>query len=248
MSSCLVIPDIQAKPRQKLQHLHWLRAYIDAKRPDCIVQLGDLGDFTSLSSYDKGKGAAENKRLHLDVDIFCEAADLITPSGMYSPKLIYTEGNHENRIRRYENDNSELQGSLFSPVEYMSSLGWDAYPFLEVASWGGISFSHFFPRTAMGTTTAGSSKNGASSALNMVRANMTSCIAGHKQGLDTAIYNLQNRRVRGIIAGSFYTHNEGYHTPQGNSYWRGVLMLNNVRSGDYDLTEVSVDYLKRKYG
>jgi hypothetical protein len=247
--NCLVVPDIQAKNRQSLKHLEWLREYIKAKRPDCIVQLGDLGDFPSLSSYDRGKAASENNRLDLEVAAVNKAAELITPNIRgYDPKLIYTMGNHENRVNRYIADNAELEGSLFNPLEYMEDLGWEAHDFLEVAKWGGISFSHFFPRTAQGTTTAGSSKNGASSALNMVKANMTSCIAGHKQGLDTAIYNLQNSRVRGIIAGSFYLHNESYHTPQGNSYWRGVLMLNNVRNGDYDLTEVSIDYLRKKYG
>jgi len=248
MSSCLIIPDIQAKPAHKLVHLRWLASYIRSKRPDCIVQMGDLGDFPSLSSYDRGRRAAENRRLDADVRAFERAAQLITPKIRgYNTKLIFTEGNHEDRIRRFENDNAELSGSLFSPTEHMASLGWESHQFLEVATWQGVSFSHFFPRTMQGTTTAGSSRNGASTALAMTKANMTSCVAGHKQGLDTAIYNLQGKRIRGIIAGSFYLHDEGYHTPQGHSYWRGVLMLNNVRQGDYDLTEVSIDYLRRKY-
>lgn len=249
MTTCLVIPDIQAKPGQKLKHLFWLKRFIAKKRPDCIVCLGDLWDMPSLSSYDKGKKAAEGKRLVADVNIGCEAAQLITPNIRgYNPKLIFTEGNHEERIKRYENDYPELEGALFNPVDYMAGLGWDAYPFLQVATWRGISFSHFFPRTSTGTTSAASQRNGASSALNMIRANMTTCIAGHKQGLDSAIFTLQNRRVRGIIAGSFYTHNESYHSAQGNNYWRGVLVLNNVNNGDFDLTEVSLNYLKREYG
>lgn len=249
MSSLLYIPDIQAKPRQRLEHLRWLAKYINAKRPDCIVQGGDLGDFPSLSSYDLGKKAAEGKRLDADVAAFKLAANLITPKiRNYNPKLIYTKGNHEQRVDRYENDYPNLSGSLFDTLGYMRDLGWEAYPFLQVAKWRGISFSHFFPRTQQGTTSAASQRNGASSALAMTKANMTSCIAGHKQGLDVCIYSLQDRRVRGIIAGSFYMHNEGYHSPQGNSYWRGVLMLNNVSNGDYDLTEVSLGYLKKKYG
>ena len=250
MSSLLYIPDTQAKPGQKLRHLYWLREYIKKTRPECIVQGGDLGDFPSVSSWDKGKKAAENRRLHLDVKAFKLAAQIITPTDIrgYNPKLIYCKGNHENRIDRYESANQEIAGSLFNPLKHMRSLGWDSYEFLDVAKYKGISFSHFFPRTLKGTTTAGSQRNGAASAEYMLRANMTSCIAGHKQGLDVAIHNLQDRRIRGIIAGSFYTHNEGYHSPQGNSYWRGVLMLNNVRAGDYDLTEVSVDYLRKKYG
>jgi hypothetical protein len=248
----LVIPDLQAKPGQRLRHVYWLAEYIKAKQPDVIVQLGDLWDIPSLSSYDVGKKSAEGKRLCLDVDIGMKAVRIIEEAIAsipgYKPKKIFTEGNHEYRIRRYENDHPALAGSLFNPVDYMADLGWDAYPFLAVAKQSGISFSHFFPRTSKGTTSAASQRNGASSATAMVKANMTSCIAGHKQGLDTYIHNLQDHRVRGIIAGSFYEHNEGYHSPQGNSYWRGVLMLNNVKNGDYDLTEVSIDYLRRRYG
>lgn len=249
MGSLLYIPDIQAKPGQKFAHLHWLKKFIAKHRPECIVQGGDLGDFPSLSSWDKGKKASENQRLHLDEKAFCAAADIITPRIRgYNPKLIWTKGNHENRIDRYEAANAELAGSLFNTMAYMDQLGWDTYDFLEVAKYAGISFSHFFPRTLQGTTTAGSTRNGAPSALAMIKSNMTTCIAGHKQGLDVAIYNLQDKRYRGIIAGSFYRHNEGYHSPQGHSYWRGVLMLNNVRNGDFDLTEVSIDYLRKKYG
>ena len=248
----LVVPDLQVKPSQSMKHLHWLAGYIKAKKPDCIVQLGDLWDIPSLSSYDIGKKTAENKRLCLDVDAGMMAVHIIEEAIRsckgYSPKKIYVEGNHEYRIKRYENDYPALAGSLFSPVDYMAGQGWDAFPFLQVTKFAGISFSHFFPRTIKGNTSAASQRNGPSSASAMVRANMTSCIAGHKQGLDVYIHNLDSHRVRGIIAGSFYTHNEGYHSPQGNSYWRGVLMLNNVKNGDYDLTEVSIDYLRKKYG
>ena len=245
----LVIPDVQAKPRQKLEHLRWLMQYVAKHRPDVIVCLGDLGDFPSLSSYDKGKAAAENKRLHLDVAAFKLAAGLITPKIRgYNPRLIYTAGNHEYRIKRYESANQELQGSLFDPLEHMTNLGWEAYPFLEVATAAGISFSHFFTKTRAGTTTAGSCKNGPGSAAIMLVGNRTSCVAGHKQGLDTAMFPAKSGRQRAIIAGSFYTHNEGYQSPQGHDYWRGVLMLNNARAGDFDLTEVSLNYLRRKYG
>lgn len=249
MSSCLVIPDLQVKPGQSISHLRWVAALIKRKRPDCIVQLGDLWDIPSLSSYDMGRKAAEGKRLVADFNAGCRAAEIITPRIRgYNPKLIFTEGNHEHRITRYENDYPHLEDALPSPSLFMHTMGWDTYAFLDVAVWKGISFSHFFPRTAKGTTSAASQRNGASSAAAMVKANMTTCIAGHKQGLDTYIHPLQGRRVRGIIAGSFYRHNEGYHSPQGHDYWRGVLMLNNCKNGDFDLTEVSIDYLRRKYG
>jgi hypothetical protein len=79
--------------------------------------------------------------------------------------------------------------------------------------------------------------------------NMVSCIAGHKQGYDSAMYSPQGERIRAEIVGSFYTHDEAYMGPHANDHWRGVLWLNRVNGlGDYDKTEVSLDYLMEAYG
>ena len=77
---------------------------------------------------------------------------------------------------------------------------------------------------------------------------MRSCVAGHQQGLSTHIHHTGNRTIRGIIAGSFYMHQEAYLSPQGTNYWRGILMLHEVKNGNFGLMEVSLDYLRRKYG
>lgn len=245
----LVIPDIQAAPGRSQKHLEWLAKYIVKLKPDCVVQLGDLWDIPSLSSYDRGKKAAEGKRLIADFNAGCKAAKTIDDACKKAgvKRKVFVKGNHENRIDRYVNDYPHLEGALPNPMDYMASLGWECYPFLDVAVISGVSFSHFFPRTMQGTVTASSQRNGPSSALAMVKANMKSCVAGHKQGLDSCIFTLDDRRIRGIIAGSFYLHNEKYHPAKGHKYWRGVLVLNRVKNGDFDLTEVSIDYLKEKY-
>jgi len=53
--------------------------------------------------------------------------------------------------------------------------------------------------------------------------------------------------MRGIQAGSFYDHEEAYLTPQGTVYWRGILLLTEVRDGSFNLVEVSLDYLRRRF-
>jgi hypothetical protein len=82
----------------------------------------------------------------------------------------------------------------------------------------------------------------------MVGREMMSCTAGHKQGLDVYIYPTSHGMLRGIIAGSFYQHEEEYLSPQGTHYWRGILLKTEVSKGSYNLVEVSLDYLRRKYG
>lgn len=246
----LLIPDIQAAPGRSLKHLEWLAHYIADKQFDVIIQIGDLGDFPSLSSYDRGKAAAENKRLSRDWDVFRRAVDLLETSwagkGGYLPRRVYCEGNHEERIRRYASDNPAID-TLPNPCKEMQQRSWEAYPFLHVAKVEGCLVSHFFPRTLRGTITGTSMKHGAASASTMIRANMRSCIAGHKQGYDYAVYSASDKTYHGLIAGSFYLGNESYMGPQ-QRYWRGVVALNQFKNGEFDACPVSINYLRDKYG
>lgn len=52
----------------------------------------------------------------------------------------------------------------------------------------------------------------------------------------------------GLAAGAFYQHDEDYMPSfQGNHYWRGIIVLNEVRQGTYDPMFVSLNYLLEKY-
>ena len=79
---------------------------------------------------------------------------------------------------------------------------------------------------------------------------MRSTVCGHAQGLDTAIVHTPGRTVRGVIAGSCYLHEEEFLTPVGETYWRGALMLNDVqeKTGEFDVCEISLAWLERRYG
>jgi hypothetical protein len=250
MSNLLVIPDTQAKPGDKLKHIEALNRYILDKRPATIVQLGDLWDFPSLSSYDKGKKSAEGKRLIDDWEIGCELVAVLMDGWdavNYTPSLWYTAGNHEARVNRYAEDNGEFDGFMPDYMQFMRDMGWNASEFLEPVVVQGIHFCHFFPKNAKGGLTA--KPKGAPSAMAQLKNNMVSCIAGHKQGYDSAMYSPQGERIRAEIVGSFYVHNEAYMGPHANDHWRGVLWLNRVNGlGDYDKTEVSLDYLMEAYG
>ena len=56
------------------------------------------------------------------------------------------------------------------------------------------------------------------------------------------------RSITAIIAGSFYQHDEAYLTPMANNCWRGIVMLNEVRDGQFDEMFVSLNYLRKRYG
>lgn len=242
----IVIPDTQDAPGRTKKHLVALSNYIAEKRFDLIVHLGDLGDFPSMSSYDKGKASFEGRRLSRDWDSFQEAVDAMESAWKgkkYSPRLIYCEGNHEFRIKRAQENNAELIGSLPDVCGHMASRGWEAYPFLKVAKAEGVLFSHLFPKTLTGRVTNTSIRYGANSANHQIRANMKSCVAGHRPGIDIAMVRGANHLLVGVIAGSFYPWKETYNGPSGDENWRGCVVLNRLKGGQMDPCLVSLQYL-----
>lgn len=248
----LYLPDCQVKPGVPTDHIAWAARYAAVKRPDVIVCAGDWYDMPSLSSYDEGKLSAEGRRVADDIEAGTAALELFEcelkkhAPRSYRPRKIVTLGNHEERIARAVDINPKLEGTLSLDDLAFKRLGWTVYPFLQPASVTGVTYVHYCPLNAQGRVSA--AKFGAPSALAQARRMMRSTVCGHRQGLDVAIVETPGRRIRGIIAGSFYRHEERYLTPIGNSHWQGILVLNDIADGDFDVIEVSMRYLERRFG
>ncbi len=103
----IFIPDTQVKPNVDMTYLSAIGEYIAFKKPDVIVHIGDHADMPSLSSYDKGKEAAEGRRYHKDIDAAIQGMDLlvspikaaIQKDKKWKPRLVFTNGNHESYSR-----------------------------------------------------------------------------------------------------------------------------------------------------
>ena len=108
MAKILVIPDTQCKPNISIDYCNWIGEYIVEKEPDIVVHLGDHFDMPSLSVYDKGKLAAEGRRIKDDVDAGISGMEAIlspllslqskqkrNKQKVYSPRLVFCLGNHE---------------------------------------------------------------------------------------------------------------------------------------------------------
>lgn len=258
LKSHLVIPDCQIRPGVPLEHLEALGHYIVDRQPDVIVNLGDFADMHSLSSYDMGKRAGEGARYAEDI----EAAELGMATLMgpikeynskmrrqkmkqYQPRMELTLGNHEQRIERYVESNPTLDGKVsYGDLPY-GHYGWTVRDFLEPVEIDGILYCHYFPRNAQGRIVQ--TRSGAPNARLQVLRELQSCTSGHLQGLDYYVHQTGKRRYHGIIAGSFYQHEEEYLSPQGTAYWRGVVIKHEVENGQYDPMFVSLNYLLRRY-
>lgn len=248
-----MLPDCQIREGDNTDFLKAIGNYIVAKQPDNVVCIGDFADMPSLSLYDIGKKSFEGRRYISDIEASKGAmATLLKPindfnnrarsghKARYTPNMVLTLGNHENRITRAVNDDAKLDGVLSIDDLQYRSFGWDVRPFLSVVIIDGVAYSHYFVTGVAGRP--------ASSAAAQLRKTNMSSVAGHQQGLQIATGSrADGARLTGIIAGSCYEHDEDYLGPQANKHWRGILVLHDVHEGEFDLMPVSLDYLKRRY-
>lgn len=247
--SHIVIPDMQCRPGLNFDHCEWIGRYVADRSPDVLVCLGDWWDMPSLSSYDRGKKSFEGRRYAKDIEAGREAMDrLLAPIKRLKrrPRMVFTVGNHEERIHRAVEDNAQLEGVIGYDDLGLSGDGWEVYDFLELVEIDGVTYSHFFPRSASGAISQ--AKRGAPNARAQLVRQGGSCTAGHQQGLDVSCVPLRGRLQWGLICGSAYRHDESYLSPQGTTYWRGVVVKHGVKDGTYNPMFVDLAYLKRRYG
>lgn len=243
MKTHLFIGDTQVKPGVPLDHLEALGKFIAERKPDTIVHAGDHWDMPSLSKYDEGTLAMEGRRIEADIEAGNEAMEILDNAidsiKGYNPERVFLMGNHEQRIERYINEFPKFKG--FLSYEDLNLDNWTVVPFLNIINIDGINYSHYFANPFNGRAYGGS----VMAKLNKLK---FSFAMGHVQKFEFHKDFLNNGDVlTGLVNGSFYMHDEGYKGPQGNNHARGVTMLNGVRDGNYDIEEISLDYLLAKY-
>lgn len=254
----LMIPDTQVSPGVNTDHLEALGHYIVDKQPEVIVHIGDHWDMSSLSSYDRaGSKTMEGQRYLEDVESGNDAMDrLMKPINdlndhrrrskvkLYKPRLVFCYGNHENRINRATENDAKLDGVLSYDHFNLKKHKWETYDFLDIVNIDGINYSHYFvnPTGLTGYPIGGTIDN-------KLRHLGCSFSMGHQQHLQYGVkYAANGSQMHGLVAGSFYSHDEDYLGPQKNrQYWRGVILKNDVHDGQYDMCQVSLDYLVRRY-
>lgn len=247
----LVITDMQIRPNIDLKFAHCIGKYILSKRPDVVINLGDMADMESLSSYDKGKRSYEGRRFRNDVESVVTANKILwgpveeynksrAPNKQYKPRRVFLIGNHEDRITRAVEMDPMLEGTIGIESLELNKYWGEVHDFKKVVVINGVAFSHYFPTGAKGLA--------CSTASAQLKKMHMSCIAGHQQGRQTYSENAADgRRLTSIIAGSCYDYYMEYMGPQGNKHWRGIIMLHSVKNGEFDEVYVPTEYLKRKY-
>jgi hypothetical protein len=253
MTRHLIVPDTQIRPGVPTDHIDWAAQAIVEYMPDVVVVLGDWWDFHSLNGHEeKGSAVMENSRYKDDLDVGNEAfRRLVAPMNAererrtrrkikrWEPRRVFLDGNHEFRADRVATNDPKWQGVIGS--HNCETLDFERHRFLEIVDIDGIAYSHFFQSAHSKHAIGGSIEN----RLNKIG---RSFVMGHQQGLLYGIKQFPGNLTRhGLVAGSFYQHDEGYRGPQGNGEWRGIVVLNEVHDGQYDVMPLSLEYLRRKF-
>ncbi len=249
----LVVPDPQVGAETPNDHLNWLGEYIVKAQPEKIICLGDFADMSSLSSYDRGHKSFEGRRFKKDITAVVQAQDVLlgplhelqsrqrrNKIKVYNPELIMLLGNHENRILRATEMSPELDGTIgIEDLRYVEH-GWVVHPFLDIVNLDGVHYTHFVKNK--------NSDYAKASAKACVQELLCSVTQGHRPGLDIHVQtDARGNTVWGIIAGSFYLHNEAYRHEQGNSHWRGVIHKREVKDGSYDPEFITLATLEKNF-
>lgn len=243
-----VIPDTQVRAGVNTDHLEAAGNYIaeHADPGDKIIHLGDHWDMPSLQGYDKpGQTHWEDRDFHEDIESGNAAMErFMKPLRRRKLKKYFTIGNHEQRIERAAQDPLMRRFKSYLNYKGFNLDGWKVRPFLKPTSLDGVLYAHYFisPSSLYTNPIGGTVEN----KLRHIKCSFT---MGHQQTFQVGTaYTGEGRRIRGLVCGRFYSHDEDYLGPQKNAQsWSGILVKHEVKKGDYDLMEVSMDYLLRKW-
>src|SRR6056297_1601782 len=113
----LVIPDQHAHPDHHNRRADWLGQYMVDTKPEIVINMGDLFDMPSLSSYDKGKASFHGKSYEKDIESGLDFHERmwgpVKKQKKKQPYKVFLHGNHENRLRKVLEYDEHLAGDRF---------------------------------------------------------------------------------------------------------------------------------------
>jgi hypothetical protein len=217
-----------------------------------VVFGGDLFDFPSLSSYDRGKKAFQGRTYSADVDAGVDFLDrcffVIRKQKKKLPRFVFLEGNHEHRLKKAIDLSPELDGAIsFSDLQlnhYFDDVVEYEGGTPGVVQIDGVSYAHYFVSGVMGRPISGEHP-----AYSLISKQYSSCSAGHIHTTDYAIRtDATGRKIHGLLGGCFFDYDSDWAGEANRLYWRGCVLKRGVASGDYDPEFISLERLRETYG
>lgn len=142
----VAIGDTHQQPGMPVDRWRWIARYVGETRPDKVVHMGDIGEFSSVSSHEKPGTLPQKIRPSFLNDL--EAVE--EGFAAYRKALGDTDiphhavlGNHEDRIVRFESGNAELAGALWSMfMDVTARYNWHTTPYKKYLFINSVAFTH----------------------------------------------------------------------------------------------------------
>lgn len=243
----LVVGDVHVSPDQSLRRAAWLGKHIAACKPARVVFIGDFLTFDSLSAWDKDKRRnMEGRRYAKDIDSGREFLRTMLDAGVHGApdtKFILVEGNHENRLHRYLDNDPTFDGAC----DYVRDLGFDwdvVVPYKESYTYRGVHFTHV-PIAENGNPISG--KFVASRALDVYGCPV---VFGHTHKLNMACVHRKGtpHLQMAVNVGCYFEHIDEYAKGSQTSYWRGLVELDHYATCAFSVNTLRMGHLKKMYG
>lgn len=251
----LVVPDPHAHPDHNNDRADWLGELIMDLKPDEVVQMGDLFDMRSLSSYDKGKASFHGASYEKDINAGVEFQDRMWKKHKKSkkkrPKRTALIGNHEQRLHKVLEYQPELGGSKYGVG--FSDFQLENYNDTVVPYKGqtpgiytsqGFNFAHYMVSGVMGRAIGGEHH-----AHSLIAKTHSSCVVAHSHLADWSVTTTQTGKTHmAFVAGVYQDYQAGWAGNVCKLWYPCVLYLRNAEDGRADHQFISLSTLRREYG
>lgn len=245
------MPDAHAHPKYPNDRADWVGRLLLDLKPDVFINMGDIADMASLSSYDKGKREFQGRTYKADIDAAREFNErVMSPirrAKRKQPRKVFLEGNHENRIERALDLSPELVGTI-SFDDLGLKRDYDDIVRYRGNTPGaieldGIQFAHYLTSGVMGRPIGGEHP-----AYTLISKRFQSCVVAHTHVLDYCVRSDGNgRNVQGLVTGCYLDYSPEWAGEVTKLWVPGVAILRNVEDGQYDLQWISINSLKKEY-
>jgi len=248
----LIIPDSHAHPQHHNKRADWIGKLILDLKPDVVVNMGDMFDMPSMSSYDKGKKSFYGRSYRADLDAGLEFDERmwapLRKAKKRLPLRVFLEGNHEERMKRALELSPELTGTIgFKDFEldknYDEVVEYDGGT-PGIVAIDGIYYAHY-----MASGLKGLPVGGVHHANSLLDKQHVSCTVSHSHLADFAIQSKPNgEKIMGCVAGVYQDYRAGWAGAPNEMWWRGCVIKREVENGTYDPQFLSIKSLEREYG
>lgn len=247
----LVVSDLHAHPDHNNRRAEWLGKFILDTRPDVVVVNGDLADMPSLSSYDKGKKSFQGRTYRADIDAHLDFQDrlwsTVRSAKRKMPRRVCSIGNHEQRIDRAIELQSELDGTISYDDLSLDTWYDDIVPYTGSSpgtiELDGVHYQHYCVSGVLGYAISGEH-----AAYSIISKQHASCVVGHSHKFDYCVRTRRDgSKIMALDTGCFFDYDPPYAGAAAPLYWRGCCVLDDVSNGTYNLRMVSLSSMKKEY-